>query len=173
MVEDTPQSFLRTPLLNDDNADSTSLRVAGESGLIRQRGSTTTFNNSALDRLHGHDDVEQQQQTRQSPPPSPPPHHHHRRPQQQPGQHPLQRILDRSGNLRQSRGRWGVDRQNHHQGGPSRQQLFCCRRMYHEWGKDWFFWLAYQKTCVLFLLLFVSYGLIIVFFGFIYLVSVV
>jgi potassium inwardly-rectifying channel subfamily J len=78
------------------------------------------------------------------------------------------RILDRSGNFRQSRGRWGVDRQNH-SGSDTESRWHCLCLPRQEWRKDWFFRLAYQKTIVLFLLLFVSYGLIIVFFGFIYL----
>jgi hypothetical protein len=43
------------------------------------------------------------------------------------------------------------------------------RQFAHQWGKDWFFFLAYQKTCVLFLLLFTAYSLIVCFFGFVYL----
>eukprot|EP00536_Pseudo-nitzschia_multiseries_P000677 jgi/Psemu1/233903/estExt_Genewise1.C_80157 len=80
----------------------------------------------------------------------------------------------------QSRGRWGVERrlstspveEGRTTGNQRcfRSPFFCCyRRIYQEWGKDWFYWLAYKKTAVLFLLLFFSYALIICFFGFIYL----
>lgn len=85
-----------------------------------------------------------------------------------------QRILDRSGTLRQSRGRWGVERrlsralrEERIRGG-----ICCCRKIYQDCGKDWFFWLVYQKTFVLFLLLFFSYSLIVCFFGFVYLVRI-
>jgi hypothetical protein len=136
-------SFLRTPLLAD--ADSTIGRG------VRQRGGNST-NISFSSR-----DVEQPQ-VPQTPSSS------------RGGGRTRRRILDRSGNFRQSRGRWGVDRQ--HSRAENAPRWLCCRRsMYREWGKDWFFRLAYQKTCVLFMLLFISYGLIIVFFGFIYLVS--
>ena len=103
--------------------------------------------------------------------------------QQQQLQAQQQRILDRSGMSRQSRGRWGVERRlsrapvgerrrgngNHTGFGSCFCPFSCCRKIYQECGKDWFFWLAYKKTFVLFLLLFFSYALIVCFFGFIYL----
>lgn len=62
---------------------------------------------------------------------------------------------------------------NGSRGGSRRSIWACCtssiRRCAHAWGKDWFFFLAYQKTCVLFLLLFTAYSLIVCFFGFVYL----
>ena len=95
---------------------------------------------------------------------------HHFQPQQQQQQQHPQRILDRSGAHGQSRGRWGVERRRSRRNNNNVANEPQCRR----WcscgcGKDWFFWLAYKKTIVLFLLLFLSYGLIICFFGFIYL----
>mmetsp|Transcript_25987 Transcript_25987/g.29185 ORF Transcript_25987/g.29185 Transcript_25987/m.29185 type:complete len:505 (+) Transcript_25987:35-1549(+) len=78
------------------------------------------------------------------------------------------RILDRSGASNQSRGRWGVERRDP-RGDDRTRDICCCRKIYQDFGKDWFFWLAYKKTFVLFLLLFFSYSLIIGFFGFIYL----
>ena len=81
------------------------------------------------------------------------------------------RILDRSGTLNQSRGRWGVERRDS-RGDDRTRDICCCRKIYQDFGKDWFFWLAYKKTFVLFLLLFFSYSLIIGFFGFIYLVRI-
>ena len=97
-----------------------------------------------------------------------------------------QRLLDRSGLFGQSRGRWGVERRLSTVPSPEEQRRrrryedsrFCCsslmcrccrRKAYRECGKDWFFYLAYKKTAVLFLLLFLSYAFIIGFFGFIYL----
>mmetsp|Transcript_39622 Transcript_39622/g.45614 ORF Transcript_39622/g.45614 Transcript_39622/m.45614 type:complete len:167 (-) Transcript_39622:1233-1733(-) len=81
------------------------------------------------------------------------------------------RILDRSGASNQSRGRWGVERRDP-RGDDRTRDICCCRKIYQDFGKDWFFWLAYKKTFVLFLLLFFSYSLIIGFFGFIYLVRI-
>jgi hypothetical protein len=85
-----------------------------------------------------------------------------------------QRILDRSGTLRQSRGRWGVERRlsGALRGGRIMGGICCFRKIYQDCGKDWFFWLVYQKTLVLFLLLFFSYSLIVCFFGFVYLVCI-
>lgn len=145
-VAETPaRSFLRTPLLGGDGEHH------HHDGAMRHRGASNVSFSSR--------DIEQQQQ-------QPPP----RTPSSSRGR-ARRRILDRSGNFRQSRGRWGVDRLNSRGDGMNRRWWCCCRGIYREWGKDWFFWLAYQKTWFLFLLLFVSYGLIIVFFGFIYLVS--
>lgn len=95
-----------------------------------------------------------------------------------------QRILDRSGEYGQSRGRWGVERRRSSTVEERRRRrpegsrcsrcpcLFyksLCRKSNYRVAKDWFFLLAYKKTYVLFLLLFVSYLLIIGCFGFIYL----
>ena len=95
-----------------------------------------------------------------------------------------QRILDRSGEYGQSRGRWGVERRRSSTAEERRRRQregsrcsrcpfpfynSLCRKFNYGVGKDWFFWLAYKKTYVLFLLLFVSYALIIGCFGFIYL----
>ncbi|KAG7354702.1 K+ channel inward rectifier domain containing protein [Nitzschia inconspicua] len=148
-TEDAGQSFLRTPLLGDGNAST--------GRVVRQRGTTTAGVSFSPSR-----DLEQQPQPLAATSRTP-----------SRGGRARRRILDRSGNFRQSRGRWGVDRQNS-RGGEEVRRLWCSccccfRSMYQEWGKDWFFWLAYQKTYVLFMLLFLSYGSIIVFFGFIYL----
>ncbi len=90
-----------------------------------------------------------------------------------------QRILDRSGESGQSRGRWGVERRLSQPTDERRRRsrwsrcwswlCCCCRKYNYGVGKDWFFWLAYKKTPVLFVLLFVSYAIIIMCFGFIYL----
>jgi potassium inwardly-rectifying channel subfamily J len=86
------------------------------------------------------------------------------------------RILDRNGTFGQSRGRWGVERNlagapllNERRRNSCCRFFCCCRWSYYGCGKDWFFWLAYKKTPVLFVLLFLSYATIIGFFGFIYL----
>jgi hypothetical protein len=157
LEEELNQSNLRTPLL--DGGGGGGNHHNEEVDGVRQRG---TFNLSIPSR-----DIEQLQQEQQQ-------QRQPRTPSSSAGR-ARRRILDRSGNFRQSRGRWGVDRQTTRRGDDSATTpwygCFLFQRMHREWGKDWFFWLAYQKTFVLFLLLFVSYGLIIVFFGFIYLVS--
>jgi hypothetical protein len=153
--EEWVESFLRTPLLDGggvhQDEDFSPARL--------QRRATGVSSTSR--------DIRQQQQLHQEEQQQCPPHtasSSHGRVRR--------RILDRSGNFGQSRGRWGVDRQTTRRSdAATRPWLCCCQRIHREWGKDWFFWLAYQKTCLLFLLLFLAYGLIIVFFGFIYLVS--
>ena len=148
-------SFLRmrSPLLpTDDGGGDVNNNNNSE---LRHRSSAST---SAADQ-----DAEEQQ--------------HRFQPQQQ-------RILDRSGDYGQSRGRWGVERRlsspppseerRRRQNEDSRCcsllcYCCCCWKSKYGVGKDWFFWLAYKKTPVLFLLLFVSYAFIIGFFGFIYL----
>ena len=155
-------SFLRmrSPLLPSDDGDVTNSE-------LRHRSSAA----ASADQI-GDDDIEgefsEQQQRRFQP---------HQ-----------QRILDRSGEYGQSRGRWGVERRlsmsapmeerRRRRNEDSRCSNFCCPSFLSKkccWksnyglGKDWFFWLAYKKTPVLFLLLFVSYAFIIGCFGFIYL----
>ena len=100
------------------------------------------------------------------------PNHHHssvpstrqRPPQQQ------QRVLDRDAAFYQSRGRWRVvhlrrdaARVRYEQGQARRLPL--SKRVWD----DWFYSLAYQKTVVLMMILFVSYGAIVVLFAFVYL----
>lgn len=169
-TEESAQSLLRTPLLDGVGGDGDDSAASASRGVVRQRGAAASNNVS----FSSYRDVEQALALI---PPTPTPHTPSR------GGRTRRRILDRSGNFRQSRGRWGVDRQHTSsqrttEGGRASRwrqwlQFFCCccRSMHREWGKDWFFWLAYQKTYFLFILLFLSYGLIIVFFGFIYLVS--
>mmetsp|Transcript_26503 Transcript_26503/g.56795 ORF Transcript_26503/g.56795 Transcript_26503/m.56795 type:complete len:524 (+) Transcript_26503:37-1608(+) len=145
-------SFLRMrePLLLSPSTDDN-----GNSEQLRQRPTTSSSSANADADDDSQDRIRQQ---------------HQFQPQRQ-------RLLDRNGVFGQSRGRWGVERRL--PSGPStddrRQQELCsfpwccCRKFYRECAKDWFFWLAYKKTIVLFFFLFCSYALIICFFGFIYL----
>ena len=154
-------SFLRmrSPLLASEDTDVTNSE-------LRHRSSAST----SLDPLENDDDVEADWSEELE-----------QRRRFQPHQ---QRILDRSGEYGQSRGRWGVERRRSSTVEERRRRrpegsrcsrcpsFFCnklCRKSNYGVGKDWFFWLAYKKTYVLFLLLFVSYALIIGCFGFIYL----
>ena len=147
-------STLRAPLLPSPSPNHS----------LRHR-STTMTSSSATDGCHGDNDNDDEEYGNAID------GWHHR---SQPPQH-QQRILDRSGTYGQSRGRWGVERRrvhDHSQDNNNSDNQPRCRRRRRcscGCGKDWFFWLAYKKTCVLFLLLFLSYGLIICFFGFIYL----
>lgn len=73
------------------------------------------------------------------------------------------RILDRSRAFRQSRGRWSVHRQ-------SRHPHHFLGRIWNEWNLGgWFHRLAYQRTGILMLILFLVYTSIVVFFAAIYL----
>ena len=157
-------SFLRmrAPLLP---STSTSTSTDNNNSALRHRPATATAASDSYSDPFDDDDLEHQDQQQQ---------------QLQPHQ---QRILDRSGMFHQSRGRWGVERRlssapvgerrigigNHSGCGLCCFSCCCCRKVYQECGKDWFFRLAYKKTIVLFLLLFFSYALIVCFFGFIYL----
>jgi len=159
---------LQTPLLSSPVTDDGNR--SNDVSELRHRLSTAVSTSAALD----DEDLENH-------------HHHHQQQQHEPHYQlvPQQRILDRNGMYHQSRGRWGVERRLSTPAGDEgrttgnrrclcclRSPLFSCccyRRIYQEWGKDWFYWLAYKKTAVLFLLLFCSYALIICFFGFIYL----
>ncbi|VEU43217.1 unnamed protein product [Pseudo-nitzschia multistriata] len=157
---------MRAPLLSSSPSfeSNNSNNGGGNLSELRHR-STTLVSSSAASGEDEDGDVEGQYQLPEE--------------QFQPQQ---QRILDRNGMFRQSKGRLGVerrlatepprDRSGTTGNGPCRSfcRWYCWRRrIYQEWGKDWFFWLAYKKTAVLFLLLFCSYALIICFFGFIYL----
>lgn len=79
------------------------------------------------------------------------------------------RILDRSAAFHQSRGRWGVERLSRRHRA-HRSFCGCLGRFWNEWIKgDWFYKLAYQRTCVLMAILFVIYTSLVVFFAFVYL----
>lgn len=82
------------------------------------------------------------------------------------------RVLDRDAAFFQSRGRWRVQNLSR---GAARVRYECAtgrqRRLpfTKRFWDDWFYSLAYQRTIVLMMILFLSYGAIVVLFGFIYL----
>lgn len=75
------------------------------------------------------------------------------------------RILDRGGAFRQSRGKWGIERQSRGIRIYDRPGKRCPRL----WGPDWFHNLAYKPTLVLMMILFLIYTAIVFFFAFVYL----
>ena len=85
------------------------------------------------------------------------------------------RILDRSGAFGQSRGRWSVHRQSRQPTSHTNRFYWwlCCYRqgrVWNEWNLGgWFHRLAYQRTGILMLILFVVYTSIVVLFAAIYL----
>jgi hypothetical protein len=92
------------------------------------------------------------------------------------------RILDRDGAFYQSRGRWRVERvardaaRFYHNTTSSTATTAAnervrprCVPLRKQFWDDWFYSLAYQRTCVLMLILFCTYTAIVVAFGFLYL----
>lgn len=81
------------------------------------------------------------------------------------------RVLDRDAAFAQSRGRWRV--QNLSREATRLQTLNTGRQRRQALSKriwdDWFYSLAYQRTVVLWMILFLSYGCIVVVFAFVYL----
>lgn len=83
-----------------------------------------------------------------------------------------QRILDRNAGFRQSRGRWSVHRISRSTSHANNVLArWCCqRKLWDEWNLGgWFHRLAYQRTGVLMLILFVVYASIVALFACIYL----
>lgn len=75
------------------------------------------------------------------------------------------RILDRNAAFRQSHGELRVQRLSRR-----RNRCFSCSRLWNEWiFGDWFHRLAYQRTLLLMLILFLIYTSMVVFFAFVYL----